>query len=96
MVGYDGNGIYRVWDGSKIIRTKDVIFDETLTWIGQTANLPPSQPAIQQNSSLSVITQTPKPIEELPLELELQGVNEELENDGGDGIDHSHIPPTPA
>lgn len=96
MVGYDGSGIYRACDRSKIIRTKDVIFDETLTWIGQTANLPPSQPAIQQNSSLSVTTQTPQPIEELPLELELQGVNEALENDGGDGIDHSHIPPTPA
>ncbi|WP_375449352.1 reverse transcriptase domain-containing protein [uncultured Nostoc sp.] len=32
----------------------------------------------------------------MPLELELQRVNEALENDGGDGINHSHIPTTPA
>lgn len=29
MVGYDGSGIYKFWDGAKVLRTKDVIFDES-------------------------------------------------------------------
>ncbi len=29
MVGYDGSGIYKVWNETKVIRTKDVLLDET-------------------------------------------------------------------
>ena len=29
MVGYDESGIYKVWDWTKVIKTKDVMFDET-------------------------------------------------------------------
>ncbi len=29
MVRYDGSGIYKVWNGAKVLQTKNVVFDET-------------------------------------------------------------------
>ncbi len=87
MVGYDGSGIYKVWDGTKVIKTKDVVFDEKQVWRGRPANSPP-------HLSFVSATKTPQIPEIIVLEVELQEVHEALENDGGDNIDHSHMPPT--
>ncbi len=64
------------------------MFNETYVWRERPANsrlCPKYVPA----------TKTSQVPEIIPLEMELQGVIEVLENDEGDNIDHSHIPPTP-
>ena len=95
MVGYDGSGIYRVWDETKVLRTKDVVFDETQAWIGGPTNSISGQLTEQQNLRPVLPIEALQAPEVVPLEVELQGVNEALENDGGDIIDHSHISLTP-
>ena len=67
-----------------MIKTTDVMFDETQVQKGGPVNLPP-----HFNSVLS--TKTPQIPEIILFEVELQGVNDKLENDEGDNIDHSHI-----
>ena len=70
-----------------MIRTKDVVLDETQVWRGGPANSPPYLSSVPA-------TKTPQIPEIIPLEVKLQGINEGLENDGGNNIDHSHMLPT--
>ena len=68
MVRYDRSGIYKVWDETNVIRTKDVVFDETQVWRGGPANSPP-------HLNFFPATKTPPISEIIPLEVELQGIN---------------------
>lgn len=101
LVGYDRSGISCLWNGHRVIRSKDVILDEKPANLLRAGLLTPpriisaslivptdsqvlepkSQPKISQNSSDTI--QFP----EIPM---LESLNEALENNGGDRLDHSH------
>lgn len=55
-----------------------------------TVNTTSTQPVTQP--SLKISPMATAQVMEVPFETELEAVNEALENDGGDGIDHSHRP----
>ena len=63
------------------------MFDETQVWRGGPANSP-------SHLNCDPATKTPQIPEIILLDVELQRVNEELKNDGGDNIDHLYMPPT--
>ena len=98
MVGYDGSGIYKVWDGAKVLRTKDDVFDEAQPWTQRIANTTSNPPATEPSLNACPIPLMPHANitsaqdANTPFDVELRAVNEALENDGGDGIDHSHQP----
>ena len=96
LVRYDGSGIYCLWNGHRVIRSKDVIFDETPICL---VTPPGITPPANISSKRSI---TPLPIcntslrrsaEIMHFPVTLVSLNETLENDGGEGLDDSHAPP---
>lgn len=97
FVGYDRSAIYCLWNGHRIIRSKDVIFDETPIYLVT----PPRITLTADITSLLSIIPSSVPHLNLgqsaervyfPFEMTMNSLNETLENDGGEGIDHLHTP----
>ena len=87
-MGYDASGIYQLWNGHRVIRSKDVIFDERPIQLSNAISLLPSNAIIPQTKSLEP-SGSRDPIS-------MQILDEALENDWGDGFDHSHMPINPS
>ncbi len=89
-MGYDASGIYQLWNGHRVIHSKDVIFDQRPIQLSNAISLLPSNATIPQTESLQ------PPGSRDPISMEI--LDEALENDRGDRFDHSHMPinPSPA
>lgn len=85
-MGYDASGIYHLWNRYRVIHHKDVIFDKRLTQSLNTTSPLSSNAIIPSANSLLPVVQTPISIDLL---------DEALENDRGNGFDHSHLPINP-
>ncbi len=87
-MGYDASGIYQLWNGHRVIRSKDVIFDERPIQLSNAISLLSSNAIIRQTKSLEP-SGSCDPIS-------MQILDEVLENDWSDGFDHSHMPINPS
>ena len=84
FVGYDSSGIYQLWNGHRVICSKDVIFDERPIQLSNAKSLLPSNGTVPQ-PKLSQSSGTCGPIS-------IKIFDKVLENDGGDRFDHSYMP----
>ena len=55
MVGYDGSGIYKIWDEAKILWIKDFVFDEAQPWTQRIANTISNPPATEPSLNARLI-----------------------------------------
>lgn len=87
MIGYDRSGIYKIWDRTKVIRIKNVVFEKKQVSKEGLANLLP----YYNNIPITKLLQEP---EIVLLELKLQEITKVLKNDGDDNINYSYMPTT--
>ncbi len=73
-----------MWNGHGVIRSKDVIFDERPIQLSNAISLLSSNATIPQTESSQPSGRRD------PISMEI--LDETLENDGGDGFNHSHMP----
>lgn len=101
FVGCEGSGIYRLWDGKRVIRSKDVTFDESMekpcvySWRNSAAaqvttkTLVGGERGPEESTSETTISddvlQDESSDDELP---------DLIEDDGGDVTTHPQSPPT--
>ncbi len=86
-MGYDASGIYQLWNGHRVICSKDVIFDERPIQLLNAIPLLPSNATIPQTESLQ-----PSGSRD-PISMGI--LDETLENDGGE-CDYSNMPIKPS
>ena len=88
FVEYNASGIYQLWNGHKVICSKDVIFDEKPIQLSNAISLLPSNATIPQTESLQSSGRRD------PISMKI--LDEALEKDKSDGFDHFHIPINPS
>lgn len=96
FVGYDKSEIYSLWNGYRVIWSKDIIFDKISIClvISPRITLPANTSSTKLITLLSIYNTSLRHFaKSMYFLIKLHSLNEALKNDRGEGLDYSHTPP---